>query len=206
MNKKQKIKFIADYPTYITDNARGYSHNVKIHSLPFSASECDALYEMLSTDDYFLRINDVVADWNAEMRDFGTYHQTISKRVNVEGLTEKEIEERRATYEKMGWTYDRHGTSTMVLEKIVRVADFTAAFAGRSGGHLVLYYKKRPYHLDIEDEDTTPEKIDETYKILKRFTSLRKALIEECKYIAKTCKVEEEEYTITNTRKILIEK
>lgn len=215
--KKQMIDFITSLENYPTMNswnmANGYSYNIKIHSLPFTKNEKDALYEMLSADDFYTNFEWLYNDFEEEMKKYGTHNEKKEINVYIENLSEKEITKKRKVYEKSGWTYDRHGTKYLVMKKDVDVADFSAGQNGRSAGHLVLYkwnghnYTGTGWTHDKEElEEMTSDEVKEIYNILKDFEKLYKDIIEQAKYVADNYKVEDESYTVEKTRKVLIEK
>lgn len=80
-----------------------------------------------------------------------------------------------------------------------------AGFNGRSGDYLVLYKggikdgKIFSYPgKSINDEEVPAE-------VLKAFRQLAINIVKETEYMAKNYKIQDEEYTITKTRKVLIE-
>lgn len=208
------INFITGFEHYATMNSwngsYGYSYNVKIHSLPFTSKQKDVLYEMLDTQEFFDNINYVVRDWDEEMVKHGSHTEKKEMRVDIKDLSQKKIKDLIKNYEERGWNYDRHGTAIAVFWKNKEISDFTAGFNGRSEGHLVLYKWNGHnncgtswVHSEEELEEMTVSEVKFVYDVLIDFQKLYKTLIEECKYLADNNVVEDEEYSVIKTRKVL---
>ena len=209
--------FILGFKTYPTmnswNNANGYSYNVKIHSLPLKSGEKDALYDMLSADGFYDSFNDIIEDWQASMKKYGTYSYKKEITPNVEGKSKKHIAAIRKAWETSGYTFDRCGTARLSLWKMIDKPIFEAGFNGRSGGHLVLYkwnghnMAGTGWNHDKEElEDMSAEDVRYVYNVLKDFERLYTRLLNCARYMAKNYKVEEEEYTVTKTRNVLADK
>ena len=84
---------------------------------------------------------------------------------------------------------------------------YTAGFNGRSGGYLVLYYKGPGRDLTQEYDFTEWYKAEvaEVVELLKDFHELADNLLTNLLYMIENYNIVEEEYTITQTRKVLVE-
>ena len=78
-----------------------------------------------------------------------------------------------------------------------------AGFNGRSGGYLVLYkggiQDGRPYSrpgVNIEDDEVPAH-------VKRAFRKLAVNIVKHVEYMAKHCRVQDEEYTVTKTRKVI---
>ena len=81
--------------------------------------------------------------------------------------------------------------------------EWQAGFNGRSGGYLVLYKggirDGRPYSrpgMNIEDDEVPTH-------VKKAFRKLAVDIVKHVEYMAKHCEVQDEEYTVTKTRKVI---
>jgi len=216
MKKKEMIDYLCSvehYPTMNSwNNAYGYSFNVKIHRLPLTREEKDAVYPMTDSAEFYERLSDVIRDWREEMAVHGTFSEQRTLSVDIEGMGAETIAERRKILENAGWTYDRHGTTSMTMKKTVRTPVFDAGFNGRSGGHLVLYkwnghnYCGEGWSYDRDElEDMKADEVKAIYKIVKDFSRLYDSLLAEVKYMASHMKAAEEEYSVPKTRTVLVE-
>lgn len=81
--------------------------------------------------------------------------------------------------------------------------EWQAGFNGRSGGYLVLYKggieDDRPYSrpgVNIEDDEVPAH-------VKRAFRKLAVDIVKHVEYMAKHCRVQDEEYTVTKTRKVI---
>jgi hypothetical protein len=184
MTKKQAIEYITGFDLYDTmnswNNARGYSFNVKIHSLPFTSEEVDKLYQIISDEylyqEFYFQLNEVIAE----------YENIINKY----------------------WNTPRVDPMGHINPNEDPYKQFEIGFNGKNGGHLVLY-KWNGYNYTGTGWSFTEEELQEMsrdevmriYKVLTIFEECYQALIETSKDIA-SWEVSEETYTVKKTRKV----
>jgi len=220
MTKAKMIEVITGFETYPTmnswNNSYGYSYNVKIHHLPLTSSQRDAAYAMLDTQEFYdFHINPVVNSWedSEKVRSFGTHSEVKNLSIDVEDLTKKEIDAKIKHWTEHGWTFDRVGTKTLTMTRNAEVSNFSAGFNGRSGGHLVLYkWNGHNFagtdwtHSKEELAEMSAEDVKFVYDVLRLFEKLYESLIETVKDLADNFEVQQEDYEITRTRNVLVEK
>jgi hypothetical protein len=81
-----------------------------------------------------------------------------------------------------------------------------AGFNGRSGGYLVLYKGgKREDNSTFTYPGKAIEDNEVPVEVLKKFRQLAIDIIKTVEYMAKNYNIKEEDYTVTKTRKVLIE-
>lgn len=213
------IDFITSFETYPTMNSwnqeYGYSYDVKIRNLDLTKEEKDKVYDMLDTEGFYDGLNMIIDDWeeSEKVLSFGTFNDKNQISVNIENLSEKQIKEKRKSWEKNGYTYDRHGTKIMTMFKKVEKPIFSVGFNGRQSGHLVLYkwngynYSGSGWNYSKEElNEMNKEEVSFVYKVLKEFEKLHNNLLEEVKYLINNYEVKDEECQVIETKKILVEK
>lgn len=191
------------YPTMNSWNqATSYACNLKVDRLGLSAEISDKLLDMLATDEF----QDAMLSLRCR---FGMEHDY---------LWQAAMNGRSGGYLVLYQGYSRPGKYKSYCrscgQKNYTSVSETGDVCGRCGSHSRVDYATPPLEVgaypgrgtdDSEDfEDWSMDQLRERVRLVQEFDQLADAMVAEALELARTCTVEEEEYYVPQTRKVLV--
>ena len=169
------------------------AYNLKVYNVIDNKLQ-DKVFELMDTENFYDDINLLIADFGREngyLWQAGFNGRSGGYLVLYKGTCEKKIIFKEEEFKKdngyngrvhadnYGWKSYKEAKEQGLLNKTILK---TGTYAGKG----------------IEDNEVPKE-------VLKKFRQLAIDIVKTAEYMAKNNKVEEEEYTITKTRKVLVE-
>ena len=199
------IEFLTTHFRYDTMNSwngsTSWANNLKVYNVIPNALR-DKVFELLEVDDFFENINCLIRDYNINHNwslQAGFNGRSAGYLVMYEG--EKKLSEHKSY-------------CTTCYQRNFKTIEESSAICGKCGNptriNHIFYdvFTKPGRSIDNYDEDDYKEMdIDSIRQIVKKvqeFDKLCDAIVAETIYMAENCTVEEEEYTVTKTRKVMI--
>ena len=219
-SRKAMTEFLSKHFRYSTMNSwngsSSYAHCVKIHRLPFSEQERNVLYDMLDTEEAYEPINNILREFDAE-HDF-EYQVGFNGRSGgylVLYRGGKKLSEHKSFCIKCGqfnFTKVEEGIPHPQYPEIILGKCGRCGQMGRRNFDKPHYdtYTMPGQSIGSDDADHYADmsmyELREEVKLVQEFDRLCDEVIDECKYIAATFEVAEEEIQVPKTIKVLRER
>ena len=202
-NKSEMVDFLSGHFRYDTMNswnqATSWANNMKIYNC-IPREYQDKVFEMLETNEFYESFNDLIYDYDSEhghLLQAGFNGRSGGYLVMYEGhvkhktiFTFKNTNQGRDYADGYGWMDIEEAKERGLYKKIIKRV---SSYPGRS----IDNYDREDY------EDMSMYELREIVKKVQRFDQLCDDIRSETIEMAKHCEVEEEEYIVTKTRKIL---
>ena len=206
-SRKDMIEFLSNHFRYDTMNSwnarTSYANNMKVYNLELPSDVADKLYEIMECDGAYDGINQLIDEFSREY-DY-RYHPGFNGRSG--GYLVLYESERKTTGHKSICRKCGQLNFTSVEE--------TGNKCGRCGAEARVNLVNPVYSLAVkatgidqnEDfEDWSMDMLKERVELVCRFDRLCDNIVEEAAYIADAYEIEDEEYTVVKTRKVLKER
>ena len=145
------------------DKLAGSKIETGINDLKTKKAKEKKLAEFIATDKKMLDAFSIVAVKIKE-------NNTVDHRFVITGLSKTQIALKIRALEKLGYTYDRHGTEVMTMNKKETTRETSAGFYGRMGGHFCFDIDYSTDDLEgIIDNEVSEEEAEEIIKEAEMF-------------------------------------
>jgi len=207
-SRKAMIDFLSNHFRYNTMNSwnqsTSYANKIKIHSLGLDSETEDKLYEMLDVDSFWDDIRWVLEDF--------AYEHGHQWQIGANGRSGGYLVLYKGGVELIGYKsycttcWQKNYTSITENSNICgkchqpKRVDYTKPHT-----RVIIYHGQgTDEHEDFEDWNM--HSLRERVKLVQSFDRTTDDLVATAVYMAKNFTIEEEEYTVSHTRKILVEK
>ena len=191
------------YPTMNSWNrSESYACNLKITHLGLTSEIVDKLFDMIETQEFFSAQRKL-------MNDFGEDHQ-YRWQVGMNGRNGGYLVLYQGDLKPSGYK----SFCTHCGQRNYKTTAESGTVCGRCGQPKRVDYSKSPMEVvcypgrgtdDGEDyEDWSIEELRSRVKLVQELDKLADSMVEQAVMLANTCTVEEEEYFIPQTRKVLV--
>ena len=191
------------YPTMNSWNrSESYACNLKITHLGLTSEIVDKLFDMIETQEFFSAQRKL-------MNDFGEDHQ-YRWQVGMNGRNGGYLVLYQGELKPSGYK----SFCTHCGQRNYKTIAESGTVCGRCGQPKRVDYSKSPMEVvcypgrgtdDGEDyEDWSIEELRSRVKLVQELDKLADSMVEQAVMLANTCTVEEEEYFIPQTRKVLV--
>ena len=191
------------YPTMNSWNrSESYACNLKITHLGLTSEIVDKLFDMIETQEFFSAQRKL-------MNDFGEDHQ-YRWQVGMNGRNGGYLVLYQGELKPSGYK----SFCTHCGQRNYKTTAESGTVCGRCGQPKRVDYSKSPMEVvcypgrgtdDGEDyEDWSIEELRSRVKLVQELDKLADSMVEQAVMLANTCTVEEEEYFIPQTRKVLV--
>lgn len=205
-SRRQMINFLQNHFRYYTLNSwnrsQSYACNLKIYNLGLDSDITDKLYEMIQAEDFYDEIRELLSGFGA---DHNYYWQAGMNGRNGGYLVLYQGEFKLSEYRSY---------CNICGQKNYRSVTETGNICGRCGNHSRVDYTTPPKQISIysgrgtddgEDfRDWSIADIKERVKLVQEFDKLADAIVQRSIAIAKNYCIEDEEFLVSHTRKVLM--
>ncbi len=205
-SRKAMTQFLKNHFRYYTMNSwnrsQSYACNLKIYNLGLEKEITDKLYGMIQTEEFFYSLNDLMDEFNAE--------HNYRWQVGMNGRSGGYL----VLYQGELKPSEYRSYCTSCGQRNYRSIQETGNICGKCGKPARVDYIKPPMQTavfpgrgtdDGEDyEDWGMEKLKERVRLVQDLDCLADAMVLQAVNLAKNYDVEDEEYYIPQTRKVLV--
>ena len=207
-SRKAMVYFLSTHFRYHTMNSwncsTSYANKIKIHSLGLDSETEDKLYDMLDVDGFWDDIRWVLEDFAYEHRhqwQIGTNGRSGGYLVLYKGGVELTGYKSYCTN-----CYQQNFTSVTENNNFCGKCHQPTRKDYSKPHTMVVTYPGKSTDEYEDFEDWNMQDLRERVKLVQSFDRATDNLVAAAVYIAKNFSIEEEEYTVPHTRKVLVEK
>lgn len=204
--KKAMVEYLTNHFRYDTMNSwncgTSYAHNMKLYTLGLTREQEDKAYDLIDFDEVGWYIEDCIADFEAECPGYTAGFNGRSGGYLV--LYEMKLE-----------PLDYKSYCPACGQRNFTTVEETGNRCGRCGQHTRINYIKPPMtkrvypgrSIDQDEDFSSWYKADvaDRVKVVQAFDRLADNLVAALVDMLENYTIEEEEYTVTQTRKVLVE-
>lgn len=205
-SRKEMTEFLQNHFRYYTANSwnrsQSYACNLKIYKLGLDSEIADKLYAMIQVQEFYEELRGLIDD-------FGDKHNYYWQ-AGMNGRSGGYL----VLYQGESTSSGYKSYCTVCGQRNFKSVAESGAVCGRCGNHTRIDYITPPKQIstypgrgtdDCEDfEDWSLTELRDRVRLVQEFDSLADAIVRRAVDIAKNYSVEDEEYLVTRTRKVLM--